>query len=62
MDSNTLRIFSFPGGGTKGYGSNRFMQKFLHQWGIPQADFWKYVDVGIATIIIFLFLNFIYSY
>ena len=24
--------------------------------------FWKYVDVGIATIIIFLFLNFIYSY
>lgn len=49
MDSNTLRIFSFPGGGTKGYGSNRFMQKFLHQWGIPQADFWKYVDVMCGT-------------
>lgn len=45
MDSNTLRIFSFPGGGTKGYGSNRFMQKFLLQWGIPQADFWKYADI-----------------
>ena len=49
MDSNTLRIFSFPGGGTKGYGSNRFMQKFLHQWGIPQADLWKYADVMCGT-------------
>ena len=49
MDENTLRIFSFPGGGAKGYGSNRFMQKFLHQWGIPQADFWKYPDVMCGT-------------
>jgi predicted acylesterase/phospholipase RssA len=49
MDTNTLRIFSFCGGGTKGYGSNRFMQKFLHEWGIPQADFWKYVDVMCGT-------------
>jgi len=49
MDANTLRIFSFPGGGAKGYGSNRFMQKFLHQWGIPQADLWKYVDVMCGT-------------
>ena len=49
MDTNTLRIFSFPGGGAKGYGSNRFMQKFLHQWGIPQVDFWKYVDVMCGT-------------
>jgi len=49
MDINTLRIFSFCGGGTKGYGSNRFMQKFLHQWGIPQADFWKYADVMCGT-------------
>lgn len=49
MDKNTLRIFSFCGGGTKGYGSNRFMQKFLHQWGIPQVDFWKYADVMCGT-------------
>jgi hypothetical protein len=49
MDTNTIRIFSFPGGGAKGYGSNRFMQKFLHQWGIPQADFWKYADVMCGT-------------
>ena len=49
MDTNTLRIFSFCGGGTKGYGSNRFMQKFLHQWGIPQSDFWKYIDVMCGT-------------
>lgn len=49
MDKNTIRIFSFCGGGTKGYGSNRFMQKFLHQWGIPQADFWKYADVMCGT-------------
>lgn len=49
MDTNTLRVFSFCGGGTKGYGSNRFMQKFLHQWGIPQADFWKYADVMCGT-------------
>jgi len=49
MDNNTIRIFSFPGGGAKGYGSNRFMQKFLHQWGIPQADFWKYPDVMCGT-------------
>lgn len=49
MDINTLRIFSFCGGGTKGYGSNRFMQKFIQQWGIPQADFWKYADVMCGT-------------
>lgn len=49
MDRNTIRIFSFCGGGSKGYGSNRFMQKFLHQWGIPQADFWKYADVMCGT-------------
>jgi len=51
MDSNTLRIFSFAGGSTKGYGENRFMQKFIHQWGIPQADLWKYVDAfaGVST-------------
>jgi predicted acylesterase/phospholipase RssA len=49
MDKDTLRIFSFPGGGAKGYASNRFMQKFLHQWGILQADLWKYVDVMCGT-------------
>lgn len=49
MDTNTLRVFSFCGGGTKGYGVNRFMQKFLHQWGILQADFWKYADVMCGT-------------
>lgn len=49
MDTNTIRIFSFCGGGTKGYGSNRFMQKFIQQWGIPQADFWKYADVMCGT-------------
>lgn len=49
MDRNTIRIFSFPGGGAKGYGSNRFMQKFLHQWGISQTDYWKYVDVMCGT-------------
>lgn len=25
------------------------MQKFLHEWGIPQADFWKYADVMCGT-------------
>jgi predicted acylesterase/phospholipase RssA len=49
MDINTLRIFSFCGGGSKGYGSNRFMQKFLQEWGIPQTDFYKYVDVMCGT-------------
>ena len=49
MDQNTIRIFSFCGGGTKGYGTNRFIQKFINQWGIPQADFWKYADVMCGT-------------
>jgi predicted acylesterase/phospholipase RssA len=51
MDRDTIRIFSFAGGSTKGYGENRFMQRFIHQWGIPQADLWKYVDVfaGVST-------------
>lgn len=49
MDINTIRIFSFCGGGSKGYGSNRFMQKFLQQWGIQQSDFWKYADVMCGT-------------
>ena len=49
MDRNTLRILNLCGGGTKGYGSNRFMQKFLHQWGINQSDLWKYIDVMSGT-------------
>lgn len=51
MDKDTIRVFSFSGGSTKGYGENRFMQKFIHQWGIPQADFYKYVDAfaGVST-------------
>lgn len=49
MDQNTIRIFSFCGGGTKGYGTNRFVQKFLRQWGIEQLDFWKYADVMCGT-------------
>jgi predicted acylesterase/phospholipase RssA len=49
MDKNTVRIFSFCGGGTKGYGANRFMQKFLHQWGVTQSDFWQNVDVMCGT-------------
>jgi predicted patatin/cPLA2 family phospholipase len=49
MDQNTIRIFSFCGGGTKGYGTNRFIQKFIQQWGIQQQDFWKYADVMCGT-------------
>ena len=51
MNKDTIVVFSFSGGSTKGYGENRFMQKFLQQWGIPQADFYKYVDVfaGVST-------------
>lgn len=45
MDANTLRVFSFAGGSTKGYGENRFLQKFIAQWGIPQSEFVNYVDV-----------------
>jgi len=48
-DPYTIRIFSFCGGGSKGYGSNRFMQMFLQQWGVPQTDFWKYADVICGT-------------
>lgn len=44
MDPNTILIFSFSGGSTKGYGENRFMQKFLQQWGVPQSKFREYVD------------------
>lgn len=51
MDKDTLRVFSFSGGSTKGYGGNYFMKKFIHQWGIPQADLWKYIDAiaGVST-------------
>ena len=51
MDIDTLRVFSFSGGSTKGYGENYFIRKFLQQWGIPQGDFWKYADVmaGVST-------------
>lgn len=44
MDRDTIRVFSFAGGSTKGYGENRFMQKLIQQWGIAQEDFWQYVD------------------
>jgi predicted acylesterase/phospholipase RssA len=44
MDKDTALVFSFSGGSTKGYGENRFMQKFLRQWGVAQTDFWKYPD------------------
>lgn len=49
MDKDTIRIFGFCGGGTKGYGSNRFIQKFLQQWGVNQEDFYKNVDVMCGT-------------
>lgn len=46
-DGNTLRIFAFTGGGTKGYGSNRFMQKFMRQWGV--TDLCSHIDVICGT-------------
>lgn len=49
MDKNTLRILSFPGGGTKGYGSNRFLQKILLQSGMSFKDFMVTVDVICGT-------------
>lgn len=51
MDTDTLRVFSFSGGGTKGYGENYFIRKFLQQWGVPQDNFRDYVDVmaGVST-------------
>lgn len=51
MDIDTLRVFSFSGGSTKGYGENYFIKKFLQQWGVSQVDFWKYADVmaGVST-------------
>jgi hypothetical protein len=41
MDIDTLRVFSFSGGSTKGYGENYFIKKFLQQWGVSQVDFWN---------------------
>jgi predicted acylesterase/phospholipase RssA len=51
MDIDTLRVFSFSGGGSKGYGENYFIRKFLQQWGVPQDDFRFYADVmaGVST-------------
>jgi patatin-like phospholipase/acyl hydrolase len=45
MAQDTVVVFSFSGGSTKGYGSNRFMQKFLQQWGVAQSAFKQHVDV-----------------
>ncbi len=49
MDSNTVRILSIHGGGGRGYVPNRFLQKFLQQWGISGSDLWKYFDVICGT-------------
>lgn len=55
MDPSTILIFSFSGGSTKGYGENRFMQKFLQQWGVSQSSFKQHVacfgGVSIGTIL-----------
>lgn len=45
MDKDTIRILSCCGGGAKGYGSNRFVQKFIHQWGIEQNSLWRFFDM-----------------
>lgn len=51
MNKDTIFVVSMSGGSTKGYGENRFIQKFLQQWGVNQADFWKEVTAfaGVST-------------
>jgi predicted acylesterase/phospholipase RssA len=61
MAQDTIVIFSFSGGSTKGYGENRFMQKFLQQWGVSQSVFRQHVDV-FAGVSIGALLSCGYSY
>ncbi len=45
MHRDTCFVLVLPGGGTRGYLGLKFLQRFLAQWGIPQADLWKYTSV-----------------
>lgn len=49
MSACTARILSMDGGGTRGYGMNCFLQRFIQQWGIDQADLWKKFDLFAGT-------------
>lgn len=48
-DSNTLRILSLDGGGTRGILSATFMKRFVELWGINPNEIWKHFDVICGT-------------
>lgn len=51
FDSQTIRICSLSGGGTKGYGENHFLKEAIAQSGMSWAEFVDSVDVwgGVST-------------
>jgi patatin-like phospholipase/acyl hydrolase len=49
MGRRTIRVLSLDGGGTRGFMSNYFLQKFIQLWGIDPLEIWKYFDVICGT-------------
>jgi len=47
--TKTVRILSLDGGGMRGYLSALFMERFLTQAGISQAEVWKNFDIIAGT-------------
>lgn len=48
-DLRTIRILSLDGGGMKGYLANRFLSKFVQNWGINPNELYKYFDIITGT-------------
>lgn len=48
-DPHTVRILSLDGGGMRGYMSLIFLQRFLQEANIDEADIWKKFDVIAGT-------------
>jgi len=48
-DENTIYVLSLPGGGTRGYLSNKFLKKFMERWQLSRLDplgpVWENFDV-----------------
>lgn len=48
-DENTIYVLSLPGGGTRGYLSNKFLKKFMERWQMSRLDplgaVWENFDV-----------------
>lgn len=45
FDPNTARIFSFSGGGVRGYFASEYLRLMLDEWHIGESELWRYLTL-----------------